>query len=273
MTLPDWLRLREPADAASRSRDLVDEVRPLLAGDRTVVHDLGSGTGSMARWLSPLLPGPQQWVLYDRDPELLALAAAHPPLEVLHRTPVTVETRERDLTRLSPEELDGATLITASALLDVLTDKDLAQLVAVCSAVGVPALITLTVTGRVDLTPSHPLDPLLVEAFNAHQRRPTERGRLLGPTALGATADAFRSRGHRILVRTSPWMLDADDQPLIAAWLHGWVGAATEQRPMLAPRAATYLDHRLAQAASGHLRVTVEHQDLLVVMHPGSSNA
>ena len=30
-----------------------------------VVHDLGSGTGSMMRWLAPLLPGPQTWVLHD----------------------------------------------------------------------------------------------------------------------------------------------------------------------------------------------------------------
>ncbi|MGH8866515.1 MAG: methyltransferase domain-containing protein [Actinomycetes bacterium] len=243
----------------------MDEVRRLLAGDRTVVHDLGSGTGSMGRWLAPLLPGPQHWVLYDRDPELLAQAAAHPPWEGSDRAPVTVETRERDLTHLDPAELDGATLITASALLDVLSDDELGQLVAACTTAGVPTLITLTVTGRVDLTPSHPLDARLSEAFNAHQRRPTERGRLLGPMAASATAEAVRSRGLRLLARTSPWMLDADDQPLITAWLHGWRAAATEQRPGLARRAATYVDDRLAQAAVGDLRVRVEHQDLLVL--------
>ena len=41
-----------------------------------MIHDLGSGTGSMSRWLAPRLPGPQHWVLHDRDADLLARAAA-----------------------------------------------------------------------------------------------------------------------------------------------------------------------------------------------------
>ena len=38
---------------------------------RCVIHDLGCGTGSMGRWLAPRLPGPQHWVLHDRDADLL----------------------------------------------------------------------------------------------------------------------------------------------------------------------------------------------------------
>ena len=44
-----------------------------------MIHDLGCGTGAMGRWLAPLLPGPQHWVLHDRDPDLLDVAAADPP--------------------------------------------------------------------------------------------------------------------------------------------------------------------------------------------------
>ncbi len=76
---PDWLRLRQPADAAARSRALVRRIRHRLP-DRapTVVHDLGCGSGSMGRWLAPLLPGPQHWVLHDRDADLLDLAVGRP---------------------------------------------------------------------------------------------------------------------------------------------------------------------------------------------------
>ena len=75
----EWLALREPADAEARARDLIERIRPRLSTDeRTVVHDLGCGTGSMARWLAPRLSGPQHWVLYDRDAELLALVAGTP---------------------------------------------------------------------------------------------------------------------------------------------------------------------------------------------------
>ncbi|OSC54189.1 SAM-dependent methyltransferase, partial [Streptomyces sp. 4F] len=67
------MRLREPADAAARAHDLLDPLRIRLANlpsraDGLVVHDVGCGTGSMGRWLAPLLDGAQHWVLHDRDP-------------------------------------------------------------------------------------------------------------------------------------------------------------------------------------------------------------
>ena len=129
-----WLALREAPDAAARSVDLVEELRPGLPVGGAVIHDLGCGTGSMARWLAARLTGRQHWVLYDRDDELLALAAADPPGAAADGATVTVETLRRDITRLDPEELAGATLVTASALLDMLTLDELERLVATCAA-------------------------------------------------------------------------------------------------------------------------------------------
>ena len=45
----DWLRLREPADAAARASELVDTVRSYLPthGGATI-HDLGCGSGGAA---------------------------------------------------------------------------------------------------------------------------------------------------------------------------------------------------------------------------------
>ena len=43
----------------------------------------------MGRWLAPLLPGPQHWVLHDRDADLLAVAShaddTHPETVALVR--------------------------------------------------------------------------------------------------------------------------------------------------------------------------------------------
>jgi len=75
---PGWLALREPADHAARSRDLAARIRGLVPDGPLVIHDLGSGTGSMARWLAPQLPGPQTWVLHDRDAALLDVALGLP---------------------------------------------------------------------------------------------------------------------------------------------------------------------------------------------------
>jgi trans-aconitate methyltransferase len=73
---PGWLQLREAADAAARATDLVQRVLELLPdGDAVCIHDLGCGTGAMGRWLAPRLTGPQHWIGYDWDPDLLAQAA------------------------------------------------------------------------------------------------------------------------------------------------------------------------------------------------------
>ncbi len=275
---PAWLDLRERADAAARSEALAARLAQHLEAARSeavaarlarhleaplvaarsdalaarrarhveaplVIHDLGGGSGAMGRWLAPRLPGPQQWVVHDRDERLLELAVADPP------DGVTVAARRSDIALLEPRDLAGADAVVASALLDILTADELAALLRACA--GLPMLLALTVTGRVELSPADPLDPLLTAAITAHQRR----GGRLGPDAAHAVPGS--------VVRPSPWRLGADDGDLIAAWLDGWVAAACEQEPGL--DAAAYRERRLAQAAAGELAVTVHHADLLVL--------
>jgi trans-aconitate methyltransferase len=255
---PGWLELREGADAAARSRELVEQLR---AEQPWVIHDLACGSGSMGRWLAPLLSGPQHWILHDLDADLLALAATDVPNGAL----VEVETRVSDITQLGPDDLEGATLITASALLDLLTEDELAALVRTCAGAGCPVLLTLSVTGHVRLDPPDRLDARVTAAFNGHQRRMTSRGRLVGPDAVDAAADGFRRLGAEVLVRPSPWLLGAAQSDLAVEWLTGWVAAACEQEPALAAEAELYHRRRLREAEAGRLSVTVDHADLLVL--------
>jgi hypothetical protein len=251
---PEWLVLREPADAAARSAELADRLgRHLAEAGRLVIHDLGGGSGAMGRWLAPRLPGPQHWVVHDRDADLLKLAAAGAPRRA------TVEVRRSDITRLTRGELAGASLVTASALLDLLTADALARMLA--AGAGCPMLLALTVVGGVTLTPAEPLDGPIGAAFNAHQRR----DRKLGPDAVAATVDQLRGTGADVLVRPSPWRLDAARSDLAAEWFDGWVAAACEQEPALAAEAGGYRERRLAQAGAGELEVVVDHADLLVL--------
>jgi hypothetical protein len=262
----EWLDLREPADAAARACDLVEHVRRRLPpAGRLVIHDLACGSGSMCRWLAPLLPGPQFWVMHDRDADLLEIAAADPPGPAADGAPVAVEEWLSDITALSPDDLAGADLITASALLDLMTGEELAGLVDLCAAVGCPVLATLSVAGRVELAPADPLDRCVAEAFDAHQRRMTAGGRLLGPNAVSVAAEGFRRLGAHVLVRPSPWRLGAADADLAAEWFTGWLDAACEQQAGLADETVAYADRRLAQAHAGLLAVTVDHADLLVL--------
>ncbi|MDX3227658.1 class I SAM-dependent methyltransferase [Streptomyces sp. ME19-01-6] len=262
---PEWLELRESADAAARAVELLDPLRGWLAeagrAGGLVIHDLGCGTGSMGRWLAPRLPGPQRWVLYDRDPALLGRAAAQAPAKTADGGGVTTLTRRGDLGGLAADDLAGSSLVTASALLDVLTRDEVDALIAACAGAGCPVLLALSVTGRVELSPADPLDGEIAEAFNAHQRR----GGLLGPDAVAVASEAFVRQGAAVRVHSSPWRLGAGESALTAQWLRGWIGAACEQRPDLAPRAEAYLRRRLAACAAGELRVVVHHNDLLAL--------
>ncbi|WP_345800393.1 SAM-dependent methyltransferase [Microbacterium sp. AZCO] len=256
----EWLTLREAADARSRSRRLARAAARFVS-EPVVVHDLGSGTGSMMRWLAPYLPGPQTWVLHDWNPDLLERAAAESAMDAAGE-PVSVETSVEHVEHLSSDDIGGASLVTASALLDVLTRDEVQAIVEACVAAGAPALLSLSVIGRVRLEPADPGDRVFQEAFNDHQRRTAEDRALLGPDAVTFAADAFRRAGWVVRVAGTAWRLGSSDAALTAEWLEGWVSAAVEQRPALLEWGHEYFHTRMRQLARGELRVVVHHADL-----------
>jgi SAM-dependent methyltransferase len=268
---PEWLELREGADAAARASGLLEPLlRHLKREDAgLVIRDLGCGTGSMGRWLAPRLNGPQHWILNDRDPALLELAAVRMPRTAADGSRVTVAAEPGEIGRLTAEDLAGTSLLTASALLDVLTRDEMDGLAKACARAECPALLALSVVGRVKLTPAEPLDAELAAAFNAHQRR----NGLLGPDAVTAASEAFARQGATVRAHPSPWRLGADEAALTAEWLQGWVGAACEQRPGLASRAEAYLRRRLAACEAGQLQVVVHHSDLLALPRPADGTS
>ncbi|GLW28246.1 class I SAM-dependent methyltransferase [Actinoplanes regularis] len=246
---PDWLGLREPADADARSLELVG----LLPRPVKVIRDLGCGTGSLGRWLAPRLPVPQFWILTDRDHDLLEIAADRMP------EGVNVAIDERDVAALTRDDLTGADLVTCSALLDLLTAAEIDRLVEVCAQARTNALFTLSVTGQVRFTPADERDAEVEAAFNAHQRRESGGRLLLGPDAPAYAAAAFEKAGARVITRESPWRLGPQCPDLTAEWLRGWVGAAAEQRPELGFDA--YLRDRLTSLPE----LTVGHKDVLAI--------
>jgi hypothetical protein len=252
-----WLGLREPADAEARAADLVGRLRTARP---MVIRDLGCGTGSLGRWLAPRLPGPQHWVLEDRDPALLGHAAATMARSAADGSPITVETRLGDVAALTAGDLDGTSLVTCSALLDLLTTQEVDAIAAALAASGTSALLTLSVVGEVTFDPPDDLDAQVTAAFNDHQRRTVDGRRLLGPDAPAAAAEIFTRHGATVTTRPSPWRLGPDRSALAVQWLRGWAGAAAEQRPDLPIDA--YLERRLAAAQDGRITILVGHQDL-----------
>lgn len=147
-----WLALRAKADDDARSVALASRLVRLIPPGPVVVHDLGAGTGAMPRWLAPRLPGPQEWVLRDGDPLILE----HVDLGVVADDAgrrITAGHVVEHLGDIAPDAFAGASAVTASALLDVVTAEEAGRVVGACVAARAPALFSLTVTGGALLHP------------------------------------------------------------------------------------------------------------------------
>ncbi|HEY5230619.1 MAG TPA: SAM-dependent methyltransferase [Galbitalea sp.] len=263
----EWLALREPTDADARARELALIAAAILPPGPIVVHDLGSGTGSMMRWLAPLLPGPQTWVLHDWNAELTELAIGGQLPHDRDNGAVSAHSKTGNLADLLPADLAGASLVTASALLDVLTSREIHVIVDACVRASCPALFALSVTGDVGLIPRNELDAEFARAFNAHQLRTADHRSQLGRYGAPIARGLFVEAGWQVRENTTVWHLDHRQPRLLQEWLDGWIAAALEQEPALRTRAARYRQLRTSQIEHGELAVEVRHVDLLAWPH------
>ena len=273
---PAWLALREPVDHRSRAEAAMSVLGPAWrAGGWSRVVDLGSGTGSNLRYLEPRLPGTRRWTLVDHDAELLQRAAASDGAEV---TRVVGDLSAAGLDAIRDSEAD---LVTASALLDLVSKAWLGELAAVCRTCGSAALFALTYDGAIrwraaagDPRPADdPDDALVRRSVNAHQRRDKGLGPAVGPLA-GPTAETiFRAAGYRVWLLPSPWRLGPGDAALARALVDGWEAAAVEalqdapaqEGAADADRVRAWAERRRATIESGRFGLTVGHLDLLAL--------
>lgn len=262
-----WLALREPADAAARSVALEATLARALAGLAGTLEcvDLACGTGANLRRLAPRVPGPQRWRLVDSDAALLAEARRRcKGLRDAVGAPVEVEFVQADL---AAADLDaccaGAALVTASALLDLVSAAWLDRLVAAIARGRSVALFALDYDGRRACEPVDVDDALAHAAFDAHQRRDKGFGPALGPQAAAHAARVLERREYRVERTRADWRLGPGDGPLQAELLRGWARAAAEAAPDSRERIEAWLGRRLAQIDSGRSWLTVGHEDLL----------
>ncbi len=166
----------------------------------------------------------------------------------------------RDLHRLP---WPAAQLVTASALLDLVSAAWLQQLVAAATSARAALLLALSVDGRQHWAPADADDARVLALFHAHQQR--DKG--LGGPALGTAAGpalmaALRQAGYRVRSVRSDWQPQADAPSLALqrALIEGVASAAAEQQPAEAARVQAWRQRRQALAAAsqwqvGHLDV------------------
>ena len=268
-SLSTWLALREAADAAARSEELTQKIADAVARSATTspeasakqgpvrILDLGSGTGSNVRYLSPRLPVPQEWLLADRDPALLAQA---PPASA----DVRIERRQIELGALDDAGLfAGRHLVTASALLDLVSEAWLQTLARRCREAGAVALFVLTYNGKSSCSPAEPEDDAVRDLMNLHQRQNNKGfGRAAGPDAVDCAERAFGAAGYQVRREPSDWVLPPAARELQRRLIEGWAEAAVEVAPDRAPMIGRWLARRLAHVESHRSRVVVGHEDV-----------
>ncbi len=255
-----WLELREPADHRSRCRALVTSLR--REGRRrkwSRMVDLGSGTGSNVRYLGARIPWATEWTVVDHDPALLERVSVPWRGHTLRRV-------VGDLSREGLEAVAASHVVTASALLDLVSERWLGDLREACVARGAAAYFALSYDGEVEWAEQDEDDALVREAVNEHQRADKGLGVALGPAATDAARALFEEAGYDTRVGSSPWLLSASrDAPLMVALAEGWVRSATEARPTEEDRIRRWRRRRLAAIGEGRAGVRVGHLDILAL--------
>lgn len=261
----EWLALRAAADRRARSPALVTALRRRLSATRRRdgplrVVDLGAGTGSTLRLLSPLMPEPQHWTLVDNDGALLATVARRQGSRRIVVEAVHADLADRALlTRL----LRGADLVTASALIDLVSEGWCRALASAAARRGTLLYAALSYDGRIVFEPSDPQDSVVHALFNRHQRRDKGFGPALGPAAAETLARLSAAAGAGLQTGRSDWSLAPGDLPLLGPLLDGWAAAAHEMAPERRDPIAAWHARRRALLASRRLRVRVGHRDIL----------
>jgi len=243
--------------------------------------DLCTGTGSNLRYLIDRLPGRQTWLAADRDARLLeelptklkTWADAHGysmrtegQVSSLRggRCECDVETRAMDLERLDAGLFEGRNLVTASALLDLVSESWLRLLATRCREAGATALFTLTYDGRSSCDPVEPEDDMVRELMNMHQK--TDKGlggRAEGPDAWSVAERVFTEAGYRVECAPSNWSIGPPERAFQRMLIEGWARAAVEIAPERADTIADWLRRRLEHLEAGRSRIVVNHVDMV----------
>jgi SAM-dependent methyltransferase len=277
----DWLKLREPFDHAARSVALARRLADRLPA-RPRLLDLGAGTGSLFRFMAPIIGRRQDWILVDSDAALLdeafgrtaawarrqGFAATAPGDALLVSTPHglwQMQALQRDVMATKASASTGeleADAVLCSALLDLVSAPWLERLF---DTLRVPFLASLTIDGRDAWPPHHPNDAVVRASFRHDLRRDKGFGAALGTTAVSVALKALTTRGFVTSSAPTDWHVPRNALRMQRALIEGTADGARNARPSRARVIAEWQEARLRQAVRARLAIRIGHRDILAI--------
>jgi hypothetical protein len=256
---PEWLALREPYDLAARNSAVLDAVVGAYSERPSIcLVDLACGTGATLRALAGRLAPRQMWRLVDNDLGLLARAAGMPGAAKISMIARPVDlVCDLELALEAPVDL-----VTASALLDLVSREWLDRLAMETAARRLPLYAALTYDGRCMLDPGEELDDDILRLFHVHQHSDKGFGPALGPSAAAWAAERFDALGFAVVQGDSDWILGPSDRKIQDALLAGWAQAAQASGAIASSSVSRWLRQRRSHLEAGRSRMRVGHCDI-----------
>ena len=164
----DWLALREPLRYA-RAQSGRSRCRRCFAQSLSFGQNCQILPAAPDRRCARLRPVFLPSRIGDLSTTILACWRARPRWRVLRQCPS--RRLPLDLNRDLEAALDGPVdLITASALLDLVSEAWLERLAVEIAARSIPIYAALSYDGRIEINPADSFDDAIIAAVNAHQR-------------------------------------------------------------------------------------------------------
>jgi hypothetical protein len=286
-----WLTLRERLDRLARDRRLAVTLAQRLPM-RPAILDLGAGTGSLFRFMAPIIARPQRWIFADADRSLIEAAfdltadwarksgftprsrrgSRMPALSI--GTPQglwRIDALAIDLAK-APRglPLDEVDAVTCSALLDLASRHWMERLFEVLCT---PFYASMTVDGRDAWFPPHPADATVRLAFRRDQRREKGLGPALGVEATRTAEELLTALGFDTLAADSDWRIVRGERSLGRLLAGMTARAASQAMPARAGTIGNWYRARLDDAGRARLAICIGHSDILGFPPPDRGRA
>lgn len=239
----EWLEERFSFDSQARNTVVENACFTLFADKKTLnILDLGSGSGSSFLYLSEKLPQDQYWSFVELNPilanaslERISGIASGKGWKVVEKSngiiigtqnkSIEIEVINHSFLELEERvDLEKFDLATAAAVLDLLTENMLHDLLNLLSNNGVSLLATINYEGM-KFTPSGPGDAMYINLYGQHMQREQSFGRTLGPDCLKSIKAYGETSNLKIISGESNWQVGRNDQKMHTFLLDYMAGA------------------------------------------------